>query len=612
MLPHWSRIGLLILAFSLSACSSGGSGSTVPANGGTSGEGGATEQSTGDSVSNGGASANDATTDGSVASGGASTGGSAAGGAGSGGSRTGGRATGGAATGGLGAGGSGSGGAGAGGAGPAGSGGFSDFVVRSLTGVGVVKGRVIDGDTGQPVTAAGAHLGGGNPVAVGADGRFEIEGSVAWDVLKVEADGYIAWTREIGVAPGDITITVRLTARPATVQVAPSGTDLALGAAKLSFPANAYSADTAVSAVRLSDRAVAGRGGSARFVDANGVNRRAYALLMVAALDQPLVPVSYTFPVDPKGDATKLVIFELGADGNWINPQLPSVAGEVATVQLAHFSEYVESYEAPSNSCYVEDVQGGAYYDDPTAGTVAVQPGDEVPYGQSVQTTLSITLIYTDGMYLTVAGDPQTVTPSEDNIDAFCTGNPQCVSDLRLATSKPHGRFTIRTRTASTGVRGTVLSYSTRKCGDSVDRILGRLRVTQGTADLQSGGASWTVGTGQEAVACVGCPDPTNPTCCDTTSCPGGCCDEYDECHGAHCVDGLACSPGSSCTRPLTEYECLGQFDGWCDQYCISGCCSACLYTCECTNGGLVCTNPCIDSGILPGCISSGELLVCY
>ena len=195
-----SRIGLLILFFSLSACSSGGTGSTVPGTGGSTGKGGGTAQGTGGtagSVSNGGASANDAaagspivsggtasggagTTSGGAAagavgtSGGAGAGGLGAAGAGAGGSAVGGSNTGGVATGGVATGGIATGGAASGGTatGGAGSGG-------SATGGAGSGGRAGTGGTGSGGSAAGGTASGGRAGTGGAGSGGSAAGGTA-------------------------------------------------------------------------------------------------------------------------------------------------------------------------------------------------------------------------------------------------------------------------------------------------------------------------------------------------------------------------------------------------------------------------------------------------
>ena len=189
-----SRIGLLILFLGLAACSSGGTGSTIPGNGGTSGnEGGATQ---GGSVSNGGATAKDAAADEPVASGGTTGGGAGAGGivasagagglgtggagtgdatvggASAGGAGTGGRASGGAGSGGRASGGAASGGIGAGGTSSAGRGGTGGAGSGGIGTGGAGSGGIGAGGAGSGgVGTGGAGTGGGDPITCGTPGK---------------------------------------------------------------------------------------------------------------------------------------------------------------------------------------------------------------------------------------------------------------------------------------------------------------------------------------------------------------------------------------------------------------------------------------------------------
>ena len=162
------QIDLLILVFGLSACSSGGSGSTVPGSGGSSSNGGGTAQGGGGSgggVSSGGVSANDAAAAGSPGSAGNPGGGAGVGGTGASAGAGGlGAAT--ADAGASGGGGTVTGGAGTGGRGGAGAGGFG-------TG-GTPSGGIVTGGT-----ASGGHGGTGGAGSAGIAAGGSATGGIA-------------------------------------------------------------------------------------------------------------------------------------------------------------------------------------------------------------------------------------------------------------------------------------------------------------------------------------------------------------------------------------------------------------------------------------------------
>jgi hypothetical protein len=469
---------------------------------------------------------------------------------------------------------------------------------------------VPDGDAG--VDAGGADAGGSPTTVSATDGTFTIGAPTGREVFAVTAGGYVTWQQLEPVTSMTPTLTVPLFTANAAQTVAPTGTTIAAGAATLAFPSGAYASATSVVATWIDRPHLASMSHRGWFVDAAGQPHHVLGELHVEVPSEPASPVTVTLPV-PNG-VTSVSYYPFDATGTLGAPIAPtSVGGGFATFAVPHFDGGVATDDAAATGGDV--VSGAGSYVDPSSGqTISFGLGDSIPTGASVQQDGTIVLNFSDGSLFSLSTLTFTFTSTATTGSITTTDTGGGTGEVpHSSPGAPKVYWQIRNRAATLGVRGTVFSFTDHPCPDKA-RAITYVEVAQGDVLVNS---TTDVPAGNEAKACEGCANPSNPTCCDVNDCATGCCTADQQCLpgttdetcGTGGVVCAVCQSGAKTCSPSQVCAPCGSLGGAC---CKTGePCQTVLDICKAplqlACGGTTSLQCCVPSGQSPPAANAAQ-----
>lgn len=361
----------------------------------------------------------------------------------------------------------------------------SSFAISDADPFGLVTGNVLDNVTGGQVAGATLEFDDDRTLRSDDSGAFRGDIDAGRRRVRVTAEGYLDWERDLPITGIGLDIEVRLTPRGTSMMV-PSGEAATVrhGPASVDIPAGAFSGDMPVTVTYTDDTHPSALPGDFLFADESGVVRRQLARLDIDAEAQPSMPVSVSVPVPPDVSADEIALYALDHEtGEWVEPVAPSgmdATAGVATFLLGHFSDHAVTI--------VKNTQGAA---STLKGTVEVQRENgewqvvtvatEIRAGDVIRTGRGseVELLFPDGATRLLLREN-----SQFELDIGSDG-PSLKLGLRsklllIARRLLRGRrFEIR-GTAVCGVRGTVLSFSQRQCPEVPSYALMDMQVTEG------------------------------------------------------------------------------------------------------------------------------------
>lgn len=375
-----------------------------------------------------------------------------------------------------------------------------------------VEGAVLT-PQGRPLPGASVCIGAAC-VTSGADGTFAIDHAPGQATLTAAMAGRLSLTRELGLVRHTPPVVLTLLPRAAPVMVGgASAVTVDAGEAALVVPGAAFPPGTALSATFVPARELASKTNDVAFyVDEDaGSAMRVRAILDVDVAVQPSSPVTLRLPVPAgvAGEALRVRSMSDAGAGPLTAPT--SVAGGFAEFALTHFSDTQEL--EPVDGCVVTESSGDVSVKLSNGGLLQVDVGDVLPSGSRIVTTgaANVGVMHPNGSHVSsvntaemgLEGGPRelVVIPFGDQCRLIFSSTPRPMGKLR---------FTIRSRAAVMGVRGTVFEAGTRRCGD---RDIADVDVTSGEVELTTAeGDVVPVSQGQAASVCKGCL-PGTTTC---------------------------------------------------------------------------------------------------
>ncbi|MFN0252873.1 MAG: hypothetical protein ACKV2T_38725 [Kofleriaceae bacterium] len=382
-----------------------------------------------------------------------------------------------------------------------------EFEAQTLDGA-IVTGQVRDHATARPIADATVSI--GSAVTTTDDaGSFLVAAPLGMQDVRISLLGYVPFEDEIGVSGGNLELAVRLATASAPNSIGVAGGSVTVDGVAIEVAAGLVPDGSRIGATFFGDGRLGAASGRMVF-EARGESWRVFGQLHLDT-ETPDVAMTLRIPLPSGQTAGPTDVIAMRA-GTVI--EATSVADGVATFTLLPRKARDNHFFRPRVRFAARTPPG--WY----------RAGDTLPVRVPVNTTVT-TAEVEHAILETPTGRVLRVMPMSEATPRTCSSCPdepdESAVDVNgethahvppLPMPMPMGRprFTIRTRAAVMGVRGTTFDVGARPC-DSGQGTEYRVNVGEGSVHVQ-GTNLLTVNAGASAAGCADC---MNGRCADCT-----------------------------------------------------------------------------------------------